>query len=211
MSNLNFSINIPGAELNQMGLKILEEFRVHLSKVFLQIKPFIIGELRPMINEALQSSPTWDSISSGEIQKTFFIDSANSALSAIKTAVIEGVVVDIQPVINTGKSVTGGLSVKMLDDGFSSLTHLAEGSYTTANGRNVNWLEYLLFNGTSPMYLKAKLIRTKRGIILGTADTDLAISPADAGTQGDNFLTRALLPVEVKLLDIIENEISRRS
>ncbi len=178
----------------------------------------ITGSIQPIKNlltaeivNAIQGSPTYGELINGSLYDLLALDSPFATLQEVIRVIIENMQIVATPLrYSGGSTIAGGLDIGILQDGFLDVINIPGTSYSTVNFINIPWLEWLLLYGSSILINGKKLVKTITGVALATSPTDLYISPAYSGTVNDNFLTRAILPLEKNILSIIENEITKR-
>ncbi len=211
MSVLNFTIDVSPAEMKGLEANIMREFSLHMNNIFNAITPLVATKTNQIVADALQKSDAWAAINGGVLEELLKIQNPSAALYQIERSVVDTINIQRTGVTISGQTLNGTFEVSLLDDSYASVLSGGNTSYTTANGKFIPWLEWLLFFGTSTVYPKAQLIETNRGVLLVAGKNDLAIPPAYAGSPADNILTRALLPVESIIGQMIQDEISRRA
>lgn len=211
MSVIRFSVDISAPAVAGMHQDILSEFLRHVANALNAAVPIIQSRTRTIVAEALRASDGWAAINNGELADVLCIEHGSSALNQIERAIIENIQIIRRPVSIGGQYITGGFSVNILDDSYKEVLSAGNTSYSTVNGKLIPWLEWLLFYDTGPVIRKGKLIRTNRGVIAARDNNDLYIPSAYAGVQNDNFLTRAIQPLEQEIGTMIEQEVERRS
>lgn len=208
MSQISIRIAVNAGQF-QAG--IMKEIIVHLNKVF-DVAPTVAhNRSKTLIAEALEQSPTWRAIASGTLGKELFIPNGLSSLQDIQKAIIDSMVINKSGLTASATEIRGSFEIKLLDDNYSNILSLPSASYMTNNAVFIPWLNWLLNFGTEPVLRKAKLVNSPRGTLAMPSPNDLSIPSAHAGIKDDNFLTRALKPIEVKIGQIIEQEVSRRT
>lgn len=211
-SVIQFNIEIAAPEIDKMKIDILKEFLNHLTNIVNSATPFIQAKLAAIVEDALHSSSEWAALNAGgELEQLFCIPSPAQSLFQIQRSIIDNISFTTKPVNINGMFITGGFSIGILSDSYSEVLSSTDISYITITGKRVPWLEWLLFYGGGILIDKGTPVRTKRGTLIGRSTTDLRVPPAYSGTPNNNFLTRALIPIEPIIGKMIEEEISRRS
>lgn len=210
-SLIEFKIELSAPSIEQMKKDILEEFLKYMSEIIMRSLPFIKSKIITLIEETLRNSPIWSGLDGGDLQEVLLLPNPTASLYNIERAVIESINILNKPVSVSGSLINGGFQIGILSNSLTDVLSVSETSYTTINGKFVPWLEWLLFYGTGVVINKGKLIQTKKGVIIGRDNNDMVIPSAYSGTPTDNFLTRALLPIEPIIGSLIEEEISRRT
>lgn len=208
MSQLRFTIGIKSGTIQA---EILREFAKHMDFVLNTVSVPVRPRVEKIVDLALESSTTWRAINSGALSKLLLIPASSASLGEIKKTIIEGIRIERGVLTIAGNEIKSSFNVSLLKDDYSDITSLATGSYMTANSKLVPWLNWLLFYGTEPVLYRMKLVASARGTLMVPAPTDLSIPSAYAGIKDDNFLTKALKPLEDDIGKIIEEEVSRRA
>jgi hypothetical protein len=206
---MRFTVNFSNESAQQAQKDILLEIYRYISKALDSSMTAIRSRIVQITNSALESSETLFALNGKQLATDLCINDT-TIVSNIIEAVLDSISIEKIPLKVAGNSISGGIDIKILEDNFSEIISLPGGSYTTLNGFNVPWLEWLLFYGTTTLIPRGKLIQTKRGVIVGRSPTNFSLSPAHAGTRSDNFLTRAIKPLEPAIGNILEQELARR-
>jgi hypothetical protein len=111
-----------------------------------------------------------------------------------------------------GKVVSGGYTIRILRSDFTDVLGIQDASYTTTNGIVIPWLNWLLYAGTSTVVYGYRIELDPHNTTTSRTGAIMVKDPAGrwsvpseyAGTQSDNFLTRALMPLETELQDIVK-------
>ena len=136
-------------------------------------------------------------------QLGFPLGFSDKAVSAIVDAVVGSVGVNVNGFF---KSLQGGITFTIQPENFANLLGLSEANLAVVGGQ-LPWLEWLLLQGgktiiTGYEYEPSKDGRSGGGVmVLGGA---WRIPPQFAGTQDDNFITRALSGREKELSVIMQ-------
>lgn len=189
-----------------------EEMRRYLVRVFdAMLDPFHAA-LREMVGEFVENTSVYKSLRNyGSLYGQIGLKNPKPSLDAIKSQIVESVFVDV---LEDNKSVA--MIFGVLPDDYSDILNLPEASYLSVTGagrsRRVNWLEWLLLSGKSPVtpgyFYKTSLrgelsqgelarSRTRVGLMgkIGTTKVgrkEFGFDSPFAGTSEDNFLTRSL-------------------
>jgi hypothetical protein len=123
------------------------------------------------------------------------------------------------PITVRGRGLEGGIALEVLKSDYSDLLNLPGVTYITKNGFSVPWLEWLLFSGDTMVLIGYEILynpnkpgssRTGPIMVPSKKKPGWKVPANFSGTTDDNFLTRALRPLENELQDIIEQEVNRR-
>jgi hypothetical protein len=157
--------------------------------------------VRAAVRASLLSSPEFLSLVAGKLRTDLGLPDAPTLALAVVEAAVAAVSVVPAPPDSLGS--LGGLSVVGLGDDAAALA-APQASYANAGkaGGVVPWLEWLLRMGVTLVVARywvrddqdKKASRTGRALMLpvgGKRPDGFRVDPAFAGTQGDNWLTRA--------------------
>lgn len=171
----------------------------------LEINRLISKNTRIVQNKLKQRIPIWikeqPEIASlgndgqlGSLNSQFGLEfgTSDSAISAIANAVADSTQVKITKV---GQTLKGGVEFLIQPSSFSNLLGLPQGVVRTKKGTNLHWLDWLLTKGSTVIisgyeYTPSFEGRSGGGVMSG--GTVWRVPPQFAGTESNNFVTRAL-------------------
>jgi hypothetical protein len=135
--------------------------------------------------------------------------SAASSIEAIATSVQGAINVKVTKVDN---KLQGGLTLEFLPSDFASLLGLTQGHTRIKDGGDLHWLRWLLLEGYKMIVVnyhfeaKAGEGRSRGGVM--TKGGSWRIPPEYAGTEDDNFITRAFSGKEKEITQVIKAALS---
>ena len=169
-----------------------------LNKLFRTKKQRITSEIKDAMPRWLGSQPEMQEIASdptpGSLAAQLGIErgSGGEAARAIIRAFVDSMEVSIKDV--NKNTLAGGLTINFMPSTFSSLLALPEG-HTIYEGGDLHWLQWMLFEGYSTIVVGFSYQYSAGGRSGGgtmKAPGSWRIPPQYAGTQDNNFITRAL-------------------
>jgi hypothetical protein len=199
---------------------IMAEYATHLTEIFRAIKPIIETRIKEKIAELIWASPETESLISGDLKKHLGIIDAKGTIQEIINMIQNSMELLVEPINYSGTHFsTGGFIIKVLKSDFQDILSTSNSSYITRTGNtNIPWLSWLLFAGNSPLIYGYRIefnphnIENSRtgAIMVKNPGGIWSIPDEHAGTQENNFLTRALTSLENEIDIIIKDEISKR-
>lgn len=173
------------------------------------IKPDIIK----LIKEALETEPEYNSLVSGELRREFGIEDTSS-VNTVVNALANSIVTESNLTIINNTGLSGGLSIKIINrnDYGGSLDTEAAKVVDGIRGYSLPWLEWLLLKGNQILVrnysvkLGSNPYSRSGDAIMIPSNKNWRVPPEYAGTQQDNWTTRALLKIDKQLTSIIQNK-----
>ena len=172
-------------------------------------KPMMDAEIKMIIRQALSSCPEIESLRSGRLKVAFGLpdDPTDTIINAICDSVYSNIIT------GAGNSTTLDLSVMVYisPTNLSYLLNMPEASIITEKGRQIPWLSWLLTRGNDVLitgYMVRYEIgkgRSGGGFMMKTVKKPrvFKVDSEFAGTEEDNFITRALDPKREEILNAL--------
>jgi len=142
----------------------------------------------------------------------------NYVLTSIINTFINSITVKFVPAKVKIKTVVSGIVIEV-DKGFREITSLPSASYITDKGKTIPWLRWLLLEGditighyvfrTTPIDVVRAYSRTGLGLMFVKRSGRWTMPPEFAGTEQNNFITRAIAQVRVQIEETIVEIIKR--
>lgn len=209
----------------QFSLKILEsnkEIQNRIAKALLpSVSKYMNGivlllkkELPVVLYSAIVNSPEYPEILRGRLRYEFGIPSPARKLAGLLEIWTENVnVMYTQPTIasSTG-NISAKLNVGLVKADYSDVleTNYAE-VYDVVNGYTLPWLKWLLLDGSVPIIKDHFVVigpnrRSRTGMAVMREDTNKswAVPKQYAGTQRDNWITRAIFASRTEIQQVLE-------
>ncbi len=188
-----------------------------VDKILIKAKPAIQNQISHLLRIAISSSPTIRSLKDGQLQVDFGLtsDAASAATNDIVNAVLSSVNVFFK---KSRRGKTLGTLVIQIDPATVSaaVETSSMGSYLS-NGHQITWLDWLMTKGTQVIIEDFEVTstvdyddrsRSGGGFMLQTGGV-FRVAPEFAGTEGDNFITRAIIANGPNIRKIIQEEFRR--
>lgn len=225
MVELRLNLEIDEQEMLRATLDFLAG---KLNRVFNEMKAPIEARTRAEIRHLILGSRETLSLMDpqGELRGQLGVVDAGTFIEEMINAICGGVLVTVQLCSRVGDTLRGGLTVGVLRGDFSEVLGLAGATYTSEQGHQIDWLDWLLLGGsenlvTTHWYLHTDDTeahsRTDLGIMVPVGGTHRgwSIFSAYSGIAENNWLTRALRPLVERsprsiLHEVFEDELNRR-
>ena len=186
--------------------KMFAAIAVELDKKLRRSKKRLDVAIRPIISEALSSSPELLSLSSGKLHTDFGIPSGSNPAPLIIDAIMSSTIVITKKVSPNLRQ--GGLQVLVQPNSFSNLIGKGFGVTTTELGVKLPWLEWLLTSGDAVIVGDFGVeynpgTGRSGGGTMKAVQRPFKVDSAYSGTLGNNFITRALIKKAAKIVSTI--------
>jgi len=176
----------------------------------------IKNKTQDILSLAMKNEPEYSSLKLGQLRMELGIEN---------TDVVDSIVDKILQTISVTKTLkynsrglSGGIKITVLSDNeLQSIINSSEGNIEDPlRGYSLPWLEWLLTRGVSPIIKNYKVetgsypnSRTGMAIMV-RSDSDWQIPPQFAGTNDNNWITRAFSTCESQILSVIKNAIEQK-
>ena len=202
---------------SQFAAKVQFLVAPKVDKILVKAKPAIQNRISNLLRIAISSSPTIRSLKDGQLQVDFGLtsDAASAATNDIVNAVLSSVNVFFKK-SRRGKTL-GSLVLQIDPATISTAVETSSmGSYFS-NGNKITWLNWLMTRGTEVVVEGFEVVstidyddrsRSGGGFMLSTGGI-FRVAPEFAGTEGDNFITRAIIANGPNIRRIIQEEFQR--
>jgi hypothetical protein len=199
-----------------MVRSIMDEYANHMNFVLSAGKPKIAYKLTQRIAQLIEESPEMQSLVGGKLQQELGVTDPKEAISDIVGALQHSMVVDYDLVRYSGDIITdGGYTIMVSRSDFQDVLSISGGSYNTANNVNISWLSWLLFSGDTPIIFGYRIKYdptdpqyTRTGALMVKDPGGAWGIPTEfSGTRDNNFVIRALAPLENDIQDFISEEL----
>lgn len=203
---------------------------IEVSKVLNKRLPDISNSIKPelsvIMGSALANSETVKSLLIGKLKDDFGLSGniASTAMTNIIDYISKNITVNIKQSKKSGGILT--LVVEIPTGDIKNIANLPGGSYTSkgqgkfSEGGKVDWLEWLLTKGTQVVigdfwlypYAKGYTRSGGSSVMLKIVNQGqpFRVDPGHAGTETDNFITRAIEPFANRMMEIARDAVSRR-
>lgn len=208
-----FSVKILETD-SQIRQMILDSIKEHVQKAInLSINP-ISSEIKLLVASALRAEPEYQSLIGGTLRIEFGIPNT-SVVDTVIAMIIDTLKVTNNPVKTTNFGLTGGFVMTMIkSDDINGIISTDPAIVNDTNkGHQLPWLEWLLLHANQPIIRNYEVkigpnpsSRTGMGIMV-ESNKNWRVPPEFAGSEKNNWTTRAISRIDSQLPKIFENNI----
>ena len=207
---VNFSIELDAGFESHFKKEIEKEVSLRLKSSINNITESIEIALQTLVKLRLYEAPEVDSLASGELRYQFGLVDGASRISNIIDMWAESV--EVRYVSGFGK--LGGISISMGDNDYSKALSMSDAEFTTENGTPLEWLRWLLLEGDTRIvnnyqFRSGRRGRAGGGIMVSRQNSSWGVPSQFAGTDNNNFATRALESMQDEIDVIVRREITK--
>ena len=188
-----------------------------IDRILAKARPVIQNRISNLLRTAIEGSLTIRSLKGGKLQVDFGLtDGAASAATAdIVNAVVSSVNVFFQK-SRRGKTL-GSLVIQIDPATISAVVQASPHGIYDSNGHQITWLDWLMTKGTQVVVEDFEVVstvdyddrsRSGGGFMIPNGGV-FRVDPEFAGTEGDNFITRAIIANGPNIRRIIQEEFRR--
>lgn len=195
---------------------ILKIIFVHIDKAVDSGLKDIKDKTKNIIASSIKNEPEYNSLKSGQLRAELGIENADNIDNLINK-ILDTIEIKKTLKYNT-RGLSGGLQLTMLSDTDLKSLFLSEEANISdvSRGYSLPWLEWLLTKGVSVIIKNYSVqmgsyptSRTGMAIMV-RGDNDWRVPPQFAGTNEDNWITRAISTSESQILSIIKSSIEQK-
>lgn len=211
---MKFSLTVLESQ-SDISKLILEQIRSIIDKAINKALPRISSELKQLIAEALRSQPEYASLLSGTLRAELGLSSTD-VVNKLIDAMVNTLTIETNPIVINNKGIKGGFKLTMIkSDDINGLIYTDIASVIDDAGYSLPWLEWLLLRGNdiivknySVSYTPSEYSRSGMAIMVPSS-SNWRVPPNFAGTQKDNWTTRAISSVEKDIYLILQSNIEK--
>lgn len=211
---MKFSLTVLESQ-SDISKLILEQIRSIIDKAINKALPRISSELKQLIAEALRSQPEYASLLSGTLRAELGLSSTD-VVNKLIDAMVNTLTIETNPIVINNKGIKGGFKLTMIkSDDINGLIYTDIASVIDDAGYSLPWLEWLLLRGNdiivknySVSYTSSEYSRSGMAIMVPSS-SNWRVPPNFAGTQKDNWTTRAISSVEKDIYLILQSNIEK--
>lgn len=213
---MQFSLKLleSDATIKQM---ILDSIKDHLQTAFYKARLVLAKTIPAEIYKAIVAEPEYQSLLTGKLRYEFGIPESAQKVNDIVNIWANNVVVSVTPITLSGSGLKGGFSIGMIKSNYEDV--LTSDSALVFDGLSkavLPWLEWLLLYG-SKIIVKNYTVQvgpnpySRTGLaIMKPAKENWRVPPEFAGTQNNNWVTRALDKLDdSRIPNMIQTEIEK--
>jgi len=207
---VNFSIELGVGFESYFKKEIEKEVTLRLKSSINAITESIEIALQTLVKSRLHEAPEVYSLAGGELRYQFGLVDGASRISNIIDMWAESI--EVRYVSGFGK--LGGISISMGDNDYSKALSMPEAEFTTEDGTSLEWLRWLLLEGDTRIvnnyrFQSGRRGRAGGGIMVSRQNSSWGVPSQFAGTDSNNFATRALESMQDEIDVIVRREITK--
>jgi hypothetical protein len=210
----------------KFDIRILESNSQIASAIIHSIKDVISGAIKKSMNkiidgtkeivsESLRQEPEYGSLMSGKLKADFGIPNS-SVVQRVVDALADTITVSDIPITANKNGLRGGFVLTMMkSDDLNGVIYQDIANVSDIKGYTLPWLEWLLLQNNSPIiknyevkYGPSPYSRSGLGIMV-PSDDDWRVPPEFAGSQENNWTTRAVDRSEAQIYKLIQQSIEK--
>lgn len=200
------------SEIRQRMLSaLLEEVQITFNKSVPQIK----SKIQDLIVDAIKNAPEYSSLVSGQLRLELGIPDAASKIEELLNIWTNNIDVEIKPFKITNMGLSGGFSINCIKSDFSDvLSTSAAQIEDSVRGYSLPWLSWLLLEGGKILVKDHVVVvgssafsRTGGAIMRTSMSSSWRVPPEFAGTERDNWITRAIDQLDDEITKIFQETI----
>lgn len=194
---------------------VVKEIIDKIKKEADKIRLTITDKLRKTVMESLVATPEYQSIVQGKLRAELGIPNSNDRIIQVIDTWVNNMVVKVK----ASKDPFLQIEIGMIQGDYGDVLSLPAAQYTYSSqrgGGTIPWLKWLLLEGDKRIIAKYEFSnnprgsRTGTGIMVSKDKGAWQVPPEFAGTDVNNFATRALDGIENKIDKIVETAIKGR-
>lgn len=202
---------------DELYVDILQEVAVQSNKILIAMSrdDSTLNHITLAIDNAIRSSPEYTSLISGVLKDMFGLTDSQAAVENIIAGIKNNIEIDVKPAVVIGKTLSGGIIVKVLRSDLSDVLNVSGAKYESPGGE-VAWLSWLLKGGDAVVvggYEFSSFAtgdsRTGGGLMIRSPE-GFRVPPEYSGTASSNWLTRSLEDLDEQICNILYGEFIRR-
>lgn len=210
---MKFSLNLV-ENSSDIAKLILTNLKKEIDKVIDKALPNIKLDIQNLVKEALISEPEYASLKAGTLRAELGIINVGE-VDEVVDAMINTLDITSQPIKIANGGLTGGFTLTMIRSAdINGIIGLDIAMTKTEKGQSLPWLEWLLLRGNDKIIQDYSVnyisnsYRSRTGSAVMISNPNGWRIPANfAGTEGDNWTTRAISKIGNKIPKIIQSNL----
>ena len=192
--------------VGQIAYKFIQRITDEVNKRFFKKEAKIQATARILLKRYLIAQPEVQDVMNGSLRFELGIIDATSRMLNIIDTLVNSVVVDFTPFTGGLTGIKGSIQIKSINVNYSDIINMPDGIVVTEKGEELPWLEWLLFAGRGIIIHDYRVQFGHFGRTGGAhmiEGNGWGIPGQYAGTDGDNFVTRAIEQMMPELREAI--------
>ena len=193
---------------NTINQLLATEIKQVLPKIGNRAAQFI----KTSIINSIKNQPEYFSLLNGKLRHEFGLPDADSRVASILDGIEQSLNIRYNSVSFNSNNITGGFTITMVPSGFNDILSLPAAVFETEKGSSLQWLKWLLLEGDNSIVFGYKFIlgqspysRTGQGIMRSDVSGVWRVPPEFAGTEDNNWITRAISSTEADINNFLQN------
>lgn len=198
---------------NTINKLLADELKKILQKVGNEASTYI----KNTIISSIKNQPEYASLLNGKLKYEFGLPDADSRVSSILQNIEKSLNISYQQPSYSVNGVSGGFVINMIPSDFNDILSLPASVFTTEKGTSLQWLKWLLLEGDNSIVFGYKFIlgqnpfsRTGQGIMRTETSGVWRVPPEFAGSQDNNWITRAISATEDDINNYLINALKKQ-
>ena len=210
---MKFSLNLV-ENSSDIAKLILTNLKKEIDKVIDKALPNIRLDIQNLVKEALISEPEYASLKAGTLRAELGILNVGE-VDGVVDAMVNTLDITSQPIKIGNGGLTGGFTLTMIRSAdINGIIGLDIAMTKTEKGQSLPWLEWLLLRGNDKIIQDYSVnyignsYRSRTGSAVMISNPKGWRIPVNfAGTEGDNWTTRAISKIGNKIPKIIQSNL----
>jgi hypothetical protein len=200
----------------QIAKKIGEAIATEFNKKLINIANKVRPQIQNIVFTAIMNSPEVQSLQGGDLQAELGVPDAAGRVRNLAELWAKSIrVVSFQPAKMQGGFFRATLELGGIQSDFADALSSPDAIYTTNSGQVIQWLEWLLIEGDKVIIREYQIgldvydvSRTGLGnVMIKNQKASWSVPAHFAGTEDDNFVTRAIDTVADDIQKLIASEL----
>lgn len=202
----------------EISVMIANALKKQVDQFMAQALTKIKSELPALLSRAIEDSPEYTSLLSGELKYEFGIPDSSSKLKGLLDIWTNDVLVNHSPsVISNNGSLKTSISISMVKSDFSNVLGSSYAFvYDNKRGYTLPWLKWLLLDGTMSIVPGYEVVigpnkrsRTGMAVMANKEGKSWNVPSYYSGSINDNWITRAILSSGKNIDSLIKKAIEK--
>lgn len=191
--------------------RILDSMLNPINKIISNGITRIKNTLPGVVRQAIISTPEYESLSQGKLKYEFGINNVDSKLASLINVWSTNILYEYKKPIVSNNRIICSFSASMIRADFSDVLYSEFSSVQdTLRGYSLPWLQWLLLEGNKTIVKNHEVVfgqnkASRTGFaIMRQSNRSWRVPPEFAGTESDNWITRAIDNARPQIYSILE-------
>jgi len=201
---------------SQIAQFILNELKESVTKLIKKAIPSITKEIKLIVADSLRNQPEYTSLMAGKLKAELGL-SDSSVVDSVINGMVESLNIEQQDIKVSNKGLSGGFKLTMISSNdISGLIFTDISQVFDDKGYSLPWLEWLLLKGNEVLvknyavkYTTSNRSRSGMAIMEPSDSTNWRVPAEFAGTQKNNWTTRAIDNIEAQIYNVLITNINK--